>query len=94
MQPTPARSRAVRHRKVVGAARAWLAELPPPTGADQVRAAMLLVLAGELDDPTAPRYSRAKIAGELRATLAELERFADQPVDAASEARRLLALVR
>jgi hypothetical protein len=64
------------------------------TGADQVRAAALLVLARELDDPNAPRYSRAKIAGELRATLTELEHATEEPVDAAAEARRLLALVR
>jgi hypothetical protein len=72
IEPTRARSRPIRRRKVVGALRAWLAELELD-GADQVRATMALVLAAELDDPTAPRYSRAKIASELRAVLAELE---------------------
>src|SRR5262249_2938591 len=94
MQRTCAQSRPVRHRKVVGAARAWLAELPPLTGADQVRAAALLGLARELDDPNAPRYSRAKVRGELRATPTQLGRATEEPVEAEAEARRLLALVR
>src|SRR5262245_9182825 len=94
MQPARSPSKPIRRRKVLGAALAWLHEMPPLTGSDQSRAAALLVLARELDDPNAPRYSRAKIATELRATLAELERGVEVPVDASAEANRLLALVR
>jgi hypothetical protein len=59
-------------------------------GADEVRAQMALVLARELDDPTAPRYARAKVASELRAVLAELEHVGETPQSGDLDVRRLL----
>lgn len=86
--PAP-RARPIRRRKVAGVIRQWLAtrEL---SGAELIRAQIMLALARELDDPAAPRYARPRVAAELRALLVELEADVDARPSRELDVRQLL----
>src|SRR5436190_16395143 len=83
----PPRSRRIRRATVGGALRAWLngREL---LGADRPRAQLALWLAHELDSGTPPPYARARVAGELRAVIGELEGSSPPPAGGREASRR------